>query len=159
MPAADLHPPRSLDSVRRLAAADWDWLSCWAGDAAIDGAIGPLDAEWFAHVLGCQDGTHLVVTDGESRPIAVMGCVWDPDGASHVVTDFAVDPRRRRSGLGRRALASATAWEGHPAARGWTAFVDPRNERAFAFFADLGWRCEGLDDDMYRFVGGAASPG
>lgn len=137
--------------LRRLTREDWSWVQEWFQDEELDDELGPLDEEWLDYVLEQQDGVQLVaVEDGE--PVALVGCVWSPDGRErHGITDIAVSPRHRRSGLGRRAAAAVTGWAGHPSGGGWMAFVDPENENAFAFFHALGWTFRGLDDSMYRF--------
>ncbi|MBU2694430.1 GNAT family N-acetyltransferase [Pimelobacter sp. 30-1] len=107
--------------VRRLERPDWAWVQAWFADEVLDRELGPLDTDWLDHVL------------------------------ADVLADPAVDPARRRTGVGAEALTAVTAWPGHPPAEGWIAFVDPDNAPAFAFFAALGWAHEGLDDAMHRF--------
>lgn len=109
-----------------------------------------MDLDWFDHVLDDSAGVHLVV-EADLRPVALAGCAWDPDGIGHALTDLAVDPSRRGSSIGRRALSAVLAWAGHPPARGWVAFVDPDNKAAFGFFTAIGWCHDGIDDGMHRF--------
>lgn len=138
--------------VRPLVRADWPWVQAWFTDATLDRELGPLDEEWLEHVLADQEGVELVVTDGAGAAVALVGVAWDPDGEAHGITDLAVDPGRRRAGLGGHALAVVLAWPGHPPAAGWVAFVDPDNAPAFAFFTRQGWVHDGLDEDeMHRF--------
>lgn len=137
-------------SIRPMTRDDWSWIQSWYQDEAIDRELGPVDDEWLEHVLTAEDGMQFVVEE-EHRPAALIGCVWDPRGIEHGITDIAVDPERRGTGIGRRAIEAALAWPGHPPTARWIAFVDPENPAAHRFFTALGWRAEGLDDNMHRF--------
>jgi ribosomal protein S18 acetylase RimI-like enzyme len=137
--------------VRRVARADWGWISEWFSDAELDRRLGPLDEQWLEHVLSDREGVQLVVESGKGVPVALIGCAWAPDGLGHVVTDIAVNPRLRRSGIGRQALASAITWDAHPPTKDWIAFVDPDNDTAFSFFSAIGWSYKDLEDGMHRF--------
>lgn len=137
--------------VRRVTRPDWYWISSWYRDAELNQRLGPVDESWLEHVLADESGAQLVVEDDTGTPVALVGCVWDPSGAGHVITDLSVDPALRRHGIGRRALSAALTWKGHPETRCWTAFVDDDNRGAFAFFSAIGWTYTGKDDDMHRF--------
>lgn len=137
--------------VRPMARSDWRWISDWFRDPELDRRLGPIDDEWLEHVLSDHDGVQLVVADHQGQPAALVGCVWDRSGDEHAITDLAVHPRRRRSGLGRQAVTATIAWAGHPPARRWIAFVEVDNPPAFEFFSAIGWRHQGLDDGMHRF--------
>jgi GNAT superfamily N-acetyltransferase len=136
--------------VRRFVAADWPWVQRWFDDPILNRALGPLDEDWVRHVTSDPEHVQLVL-ETEERPIALVGVAWDPDGRSHVITDFAVDPKERRTGLGRRALEASTTGYDHPPARGWIAFVDPDNAKAAAFFLAVGWVDQGMSEGMRQF--------
>lgn len=138
-------------SLRRFTTEDWLWVQDWFKDDALDAALGPLDEEWLYAATNCTDGSQLVASDDDG-PVGLIGVVWDPEGRRHVLTDIAVSPARRRSGLGRKILATATRWTEHPPARGWAAFVDADNHAANKFFRAAGWRNEGFDDGMRRYT-------
>ena len=136
---------------RRMVRDDWPWIRSWFEDPVLDRELGPLDEEWLEHVLADMDGVQLVVLEG-SEPVALIGCVWDPDRVEHGIADIAVDPAKRGVGLGRAAVDAVLAWPGHPGSARWLAFVDPENSEAFQFFTALGWTHTGRDDLMERFV-------
>ena len=138
-------------SLRSFSQHDWPWVQAWFEDDALNAALGPMDDEWLHAATNTADGSQLVASDGDG-PVGLIGIVWDPDGRRHVITDIAINPARRRSGLGRMVLTSATSWTGHPPARGWAAFVDVDNHAANRFFRAAGWRNEGLDDGMRRYT-------
>lgn len=145
-------PPRPPSAtVRRFTRADASWADGWFADEVIDRALGPYDEEWYAHVMSDTSGAQLVVEQRESVT-ALVGVVWGAAHERHVITDLAVNPNRRREGLGRVALDAVRAWPGHPPCAGWTAFVEPDNQAAAAFFRGVGWTDEGMDDGMRRFV-------
>lgn len=137
--------------VRRVVRADWEWIVGWFEDAELNRRLGPLDREWLEHVLSSGDGVQLVITAADGAAVGLAGCAWDPAGIAHAITDLAVCPTRRRSGLGRRVLASVLTWDGHAPTQQWIAFVDPDNRPAFEFFVSTGWHLDGLDDGMHRF--------
>ncbi|GEB16877.1 hypothetical protein SAMN05421671_3251 [Pimelobacter simplex] len=83
--------------ARPLVRADWAWVQAWFTDATLDRELGPLDEEWLEHVLADQEGVELVVTDCGGAAVALVGVAWDPDGATHGITDLAVDPARTAS--------------------------------------------------------------
>lgn len=139
-------------AVRMLRASDWGWLSRWFTDPDLANELGPLDAEWLEHVLNDSEGVQLVVEDGAGRPLATVGCTWDPTGHSHIITDIAVDPLLRRRGVGRRALDAAIRWPRHPKTGMWTAFVHIDNHAARAFFTALGWTHADTSDEMDRMT-------
>ncbi|MEI3843456.1 MULTISPECIES: GNAT family N-acetyltransferase [Microbacterium] len=160
--------PAAPLTVRRFRRSDWGWAQRWFEDETLDRELGPLDEEWLDHVLTETDGVELVVEEpgagsGTGAPVALIGIVWGgadhgaPD-LPHAITDLAVDPTRRGSSLGRRALDAALAWPGHPSNDTWVAYVDQENPGAFAFFTAVGWSHRGLDRDpsdedaMHRFT-------
>lgn len=137
--------------VRPMVRSDWHWISGWFRDAELDCRLGPVDEEWLEHALADRDGVQLVLEDGDGRPVALVGCVWDRSGVEHGITDLAVNPQLRGLGIGREAVTSTLAWAWHPAAKHWIAFVDVDNAAAFNFFSAIGWSPEGVEDGMRRF--------
>lgn len=154
--------------VRPIRRADWAWIQRWFEDETLDRELGPLDEEWLAYVLSDTSGAELVVEElvetgasASATPVALVGVAWgDVEGGSerlpHTITAVAIDPHRRRSSFGRRAIEAALAWPGHPPASGWVAFVVQENPAAHAFFTAIGWRDEGLDSGEAEVVSGDA---
>lgn len=137
--------------LRKITREDWPWIQRWFEDERLNDELGPLDEDWLDHVLQADDGAQLVGMENET-PVALIGCVWSDEPAGlHGVTDLAVSPALRGTGIGRRALAAVVDWSGHPSAAGWVAFVDEENEAARAFFRAVSWTYRGLDDGMHRF--------
>lgn len=145
--------------VRPMRAEDWGWIQEWFADPKLNAELGPLDEEWRDYVLGDESGVELVVSapaaDGEpagEQPVALVGCVWETVDHPHTVSDLAVDPARRGQGIGRRALATALTWAGHPGGETWVSFVDLGNPEAHAFFTALGWENRGVSEEMTEFT-------
>ncbi|OBC12092.1 acetyltransferase [Mycobacterium sp. 852013-50091_SCH5140682] len=134
-----------------MTRRDWQWVEQWFRDVELDQRLGPLDEEWLEHVLSDREGVQLVVESVSGTPVALVGCAWDPAGFEHGITDLAVCPWTRRTGIGQRALKSVLEWHGHPPATRWVAFVDPDNHAAQAFFSAIGWNPAGIEDGMHRF--------
>lgn len=112
-----------------------------------------MDDEWLQHVLQDHEAAvELVAVVGDDTPVGLIGLDWSgPDGVV-AVTDLAVNPWRRRAGIGRAVLRAAMEWPGVPAAATrWVAYVDPENPDAAAFFSACGWSCEGPDGVMIRW--------
>lgn len=144
-------------AVRPFAAEDYTWLQVWYEDPVLDEELGPLDDEWLAYVLADETGEQLVVLAG-GVPVATVGLVWaNGEHGAHVITDIAVDPARRGSGLGRAAVDQVVAHVEREAPDGWAAHVVPENLAAFAFFSALGWEHTAEpdpedEDGMHTFV-------
>lgn len=136
--------------VRAMTRDDWAWIADWFHDEVLERELGPLDEDWLEYVLADESGVQLVVTMGE-HPAALVGCTWDQSEREHGITDLAVDPTRRGTGLGRLAIEVVLAWPGHPPAERWIAFVDQDNPPAHRFFTAIAWSYEGVDDGMHRF--------
>lgn len=142
--------------VRCLTRQDWTWIREWYRDPELDAALGPVDEEWLDHVLTESAGAQLII-EADGEPVALVGAVWGPRSNPHVITDIAVAPSRREHGWGRLALDAALAWEGHPSAPRWRAYVEPHNRAARHFFHSLGWNHCGLEDDLHVFEMAARS--
>jgi ribosomal protein S18 acetylase RimI-like enzyme len=71
--------------------------------------------------------------------VAVIGMTAAPAGQFWVVTDFVVDPQRRRCGWGGRAWRALMQVPQIAMRSRFRAFVAEDNPGAQAFFAALGW--------------------
>ena len=69
----------------------------------------------------------------------------------HVITDLAVDPAQRRTGLGHRVLYDMMAWNDHPQTEKWVAYVATNNHPAAEFLASSGWIEDDHPTNMRRF--------
>lgn len=137
--------------LRKIRAADWDWIQQWFLDEDLNRELGPLDQEWLDHVLSAADSIQLVA-EQDKRPVALIGCVWGDGGdLPHAITDIAVDPALRGTGQAKAIVQAVLAWPGHPPARRWVAFVFPENTRACHFFESLGWEHVALVDQMNEY--------
>ncbi|MBX8800993.1 GNAT family N-acetyltransferase [Ochrobactrum sp. MR28] len=137
--------------LRKFCREDWQWIQLWFQDEYLNAELGPLDEEWLNHVLNEVGGVQLVVECGD-RPVGLIGCVWgNGTDLPHAITDIAVAPDLRRTGLGQRIVAEVMNWEGHPLARNWVAYVAQDNDRACRFFIHIGWKYCGIEDEMHCY--------
>ncbi|WP_217895928.1 N-acetyltransferase [Leucobacter sp. 7(1)] len=135
---------------RRIVPADWPWIQDWFTDERLNAELGPLDVEWLEYVLADPGGVELVVTDPAAPqvPLALVGVVWATAEHPHTITDLAVSPALRGSGIGRRALAAVLSWDAHPPGGDWVSYVATDNPAADAFFRAVGWHPGEVDDGM-----------
>lgn len=142
-------------SARRIRREDRDWIHRWFRDPYLNRELGPMDDEWLAFVLAEQEGVELVLeqpTPVGLIPVAMVGISWAARKEEPTITDIAVDPERRRQGIGSRALTTAMEWPGIPETRTqWTAFVAERNTSAYFMFTRLGWTRSGFDGRYFIF--------
>lgn len=139
-------------TVRPFVAADFEEYRRWYEDAELDEQLGPMDDAWLDYVLSDSEGAQCVWLDGE-RMVAVVGLAIDPEQGAWVITDIAVDPARRRHGLGRRAVEAVMAQPQFSTLSRWLAYVMADNPTAHHFFTSLGWAQthDPPDDEMTRF--------
>lgn len=98
--------PHAVMEVRRFQAGDFAAYRRWYADPLLDRHLGPMDDEWLADVLADTNGEEwAVLADGVL--LAVVGLTPDPEVGCWVITDFAVDPRRRGQGWGAARVAGA----------------------------------------------------
>lgn len=145
-----LGDPRQL-RLRAVRRDDWPWIQHWFEDGWLNRELGPIDESWLEHVLGENDGIQLVA-EQRGHPVGLVGVLWGTtDKPFHVITDLAVDPAQRRTGLGRRVLYDVMAWNDHPQTEKWVAYVATNNHLAAEFLASSGWIEDDHPTNMRRF--------
>lgn len=140
--------------VRRFAASDFATYRAWYADPPLDRHLGPMDEAWLAHVLTDTEGEQWTVRADDAL-VAVIGLTPDADAGAWVITDLAVDPARRRQGLGRRALQVLLADPSVRRRDRWLAYVAEDNPSARAFFDALGWTRQtppSTDDPFWTYA-------
>lgn len=145
--------PHAVMGVRRFQAGDFAAYRRWYADPLLDRHLGPMDDEWLADVLADTNGEEwAVLADGVL--LAVVGLTSDSEVGCWVITDFAVDPRRRGQGWGRRAWQALCALPALKARPHWRAYVADDNPQAQAFFEAQGWRrleALGIEDGLWTY--------
>ena len=125
----------------------------WYSDPTLAKVLGYVDEEWL----------HYILTDNKSREYAalqdgqlvgVVGLELPEATAHHIaITDIAVHPERRRSGIGTQILQQLPRVITPRPGGGWLAYVDRHNDAAQRFFARNGWSASNeAGDDMIRFL-------
>lgn len=95
----------------RFTRADFATYRQWFVDAELNRQLGPVDEDWLEYVLADEAGMQFSFFVGDEL-LAVAGVVVPstPDDP-YVITDLAVQPGRRRQGIGSEALARLLAAE------------------------------------------------
>lgn len=143
-------PPPKIE-LRPIQQDDWHWIESWFRDPWLNKELGPVDAEWLTYVLSQTDGIELVALEG-GQPVGLIGVTWATKAAPyHGINSLAVDPNRRRTGLGRHVLSAVLRWPGHPEARAWVAFTAADNPPPANLLLSAGWHPDGTQNGMKRF--------
>ena len=123
--------------IRYFTKNDFPIYTTWFEDDQLNKALGPIDEAWLNYVLAESPPSQFSCSI-EGTIVAVVGIARPTESnANYVITDIAVDPERKRTGLASRALLSVIE-ETDPNAS-WTAYVERPNETAFRFFESLDW--------------------
>ena len=109
----------------------------WFADATLARALGPApDEEWLEHIQHDDSGSQFAVL-AAGELVAVVGIVFPIEEAAYsVITDFAVRPNLRKTGVGTQVLDQLlTVQPPGP----WRAYVEKTNVAAKQFFQQNGW--------------------
>ena len=125
--------------IRPFQPEDIPLYESWFDDPLLDAQLGPMDRYWLEQVLKDSDKAQYSILRG-SLLVAVVGiCLPTPARPYYFVTDLAVRPALRGSGIGRAVMTlvmSRPELQGSPL---WRASVKPDNPAALAFLLKLGW--------------------
>lgn len=149
--SADAGAPLGGVTLRRFEAEHFATYRSWFRDAELARRLGPIDAAWLDHILAERDGVQYVALAGEAM-VAVAGVVLP--GAGHdwgAITDVAVDPTRRRMGVGRLVMRSLFEQPELAHVTTWRAWVEADNAAACAMLVGCDWTPTGLEDGMLEF--------
>lgn len=109
----------------------------WYKDGDLNQRLGPMDDDWLKHILKEADGMEYAVRSNGDM-IAVVGFKMPTkEHPAHYLTDLAVNPAMRGSGIGSAVVQELIRL--HPGT--WKTFVDEKNEDAKRFFERNGWKC------------------
>jgi ribosomal protein S18 acetylase RimI-like enzyme len=90
---------------RRFHETDLPVYAAWFADAELAGRAPFPDEEWLADATAGEGVVAEIASlDAGGDPVAVMR--YEEDGDGGVSLFIAVDPTRRRTGIGRRVLAA-----------------------------------------------------
>lgn len=125
--------------VRRFQAEDFPPYESWFVDPVLNAQLGPMDREWLEHVLNDAGGVQYSILRGDQL-VAVVGiCLPNPTHPYYFVTDLAVRPALRGSGIGRAVMTLVMSQAELQSSPLWRASVRPDNPGALAFLIKLGW--------------------
>lgn len=139
----------------RFQQADFAEYRQWFSDPDLNKHLGPMDHAWLDYVLTDTTGMELSCFQG-GELVAVVGiCYPTAEHATYVITDLAVNPALRGTGIGRTVLEQLVRADELAATPVWLAYVMADNPGAKAFFERLGWTCIAVPsptDDKYTFT-------
>jgi len=123
-------------SIRSMTIGDYDDVAAlWHGAPG----VGLSDADsrrGIAQFLERNPGLSLVAHDGD-RLVGAVLC--GHDGRRGVITHLAVEPARRREGIGRNLVERCIASVGALRIEKCHVFVFAENEEAITFWKEGGW--------------------
>ncbi|WP_448682486.1 GNAT family N-acetyltransferase [Pseudomonas nicosulfuronedens] len=126
--------------IRPFQADDIPSYESWFDDPLLDAQLGPMDRYWLKQVLNDAEKAEYSILRGDLLVAVVGVCLPTPAHPYYFVTDLAVRPALRGSGIGRAVMTlvmSRPELQGSPM---WRASVKPDNPAALAFLIKLGWR-------------------
>lgn len=143
---AKVRIPAEAITLRPFLASDCPEYLSWFRDPELDRQLGPMDEAWLAHVLAARDAVQLAAVGAEEL-LAVVGVHFATSEFPWLyLTDFAVRPNLRRTGIGRIVLARLLGWPEFAAVAQWRTGVLAGNPAALLYFERAGWRRTGEVD-------------
>lgn len=125
--------------IRPFQAEDYPPYESWFTDPVLNAQLGPMDRDWLEHVLNDTGSTQYSILR-DDQLVAVVGvCLPDEAHPYYFVTDLAVRPELRGSGVGRSVMALVMSRPELQRSPLWRASVRPDNPGALAFLIKLGW--------------------
>ncbi len=138
---------------RLFEESDFRELQSWYLDSRLNQALGPVDPDWLAAVLSeTPPSQYVAIQDGQM--VACFGIALPKYPLEDfVVTDIAVRPDLRRTGIGQQAIAWITRQFELKTGQDWIAYVELQNVAAQDFFSSVGWQSDGKLDEsnMLKF--------
>ncbi|WP_236171696.1 GNAT family N-acetyltransferase [Pseudomonas pseudonitroreducens] len=125
--------------IRPFQAEDIPPYESWFDDPVLYAQLGPMDRYWLEQVLNNPETAQYSILRG-GLLVAVVGiCLPSPAHPYYFVTDLAVRPQLRGSGIGRAVMALVMGRPELQSSPLWRASVRPDNLGALAFLIKLGW--------------------
>jgi len=139
--------------IRRFLPEYRHDYAAWFADPWLDRYLGPVwDDPEFAQVMADPHGGYYCLWAASSM-VAVVGiCFATSSHPTQVITDIAVKPALRKTGIGRASLSVIICTIPLPIETRWGAWVEKTNPAAQGFFAACGWHCTEQENGMGLFV-------
>ncbi len=140
-------------TIRRFLAEYRPDYAAWFDDPQLDRYLGPVwDNAEFAEVMADPHGCYYSLWSASSM-VAVVGiCLATSAHPTQVITDIAVKPVQRGTGIGKAALMEILRTVPLPTDTQWGAWVEDTNPAAQKFFAACGWHRSAQENGMGLFV-------
>ncbi|WP_152221433.1 GNAT family N-acetyltransferase [Pseudomonas sp. SCB32] len=125
--------------IRPFLADDFPEYESWFADPVLNAQLGPMDRNWLAHVLADAGSVQYSILHGDQLVAVVGVCLPVEAHPYYFVTDLAVRPELRGTGVGREVMALMMSHPELQLSTLWRAGVMPDNPAALAFLTRLGW--------------------
>ncbi|MDN6858487.1 GNAT family N-acetyltransferase [Pseudomonas sp. CAN2814] len=125
--------------IRPFQAEDFPPYESWFADPVLYAQLGPMDRYWLEQVLSDADKALYSILRGDLLVAVVGVCLPTPAHPYYFVTDLAVRPELRGTGVGRAVMALVMNRAELQSSPLWRASVRPDNRGALAFLIKLGW--------------------
>ena len=127
--------------IRFFRESDFETFADWFADEKLNAELGPIDQEWLDYILAEEPPSQFACLINNEL-VAVVGiCHAKNETDNHfVITDIAVAPKLKRTGLGSKALREVIN-RVNPT-HSWLAYVDHENVQAHHFFQSQGWKID-----------------
>jgi len=125
--------------IRPFQAGDFPQYESWFADPVLSAQLGPMDRDWLQHVLNDTGGIEYSILRDDELAAVVGVCLPVEAHPYYFVTDLAVRPELRGSGIGRAVMSLVMNRPELQSSPLWRASVRPDNPGALAFLIKLGW--------------------
>lgn len=125
--------------IRPFQAEDFPPYESWFADPVLYAQLGPMDRYWLEQVLSDADKALYSILRGDLLVAVVGVCLPTSAHPFFFVTDLAVRPELRGTGVGRAVMALVMNRAELQSSPLWRASVRPDNPGALAFLIKLGW--------------------
>lgn len=130
-----------------------EYASWYAVDSKLKTFLGGVDEEWLEWVTSQDDQEEFAVFIGDSMVAEVGICLPKPGDPTYVITNIAVHPSRRGTGIGQTLLDRLRTHYSLTEGQYWLAYVEEDNTNALRFFQLAGWHAGSKEEKgMIPFV-------
>lgn len=142
---------------RQFRHEDFQEYLSWFGNSELNNALGPMNKndDWLESVLSQTDGIEYSIFRNKEL-LSVIGIKFPEARHSfYCITDFAVNPKFVRRGMGSEILARLIALHSDDSCNRWTTYINANNQAAQLFFRKNSWVCESEkpdSNDMLEFT-------
>ena len=141
----------SAISLERFSKTHYEEYRAWFEDETMKEYLGHVDQEWLEYILNDQSGREFTAIKN-GKLVGVVGITFPCEGnQNYVITNLAVNPKMKRSGLGSQIINCLVNMVPLKENEQWTSYVNVNNMIAHDFFEKLNWQLINIVDGMFEF--------